>query len=559
MSMDKQQEALDCGSILIVDDSKAMQLHLKSMLEKTGYTLHIANTGEEACERAKQNLPDLILLDVMLPDMSGYDVCQQLKDDEQTYDIPIVFVSGHTDTEERIKGLELGAVDYIGKPIEKRILLTKAKTFVQLCRDARNLKKMHAQLLDSHTELKQFSQALDNASDSVVLTDREGNITYYNPAFQRLAGIAPLLSFETDIRNYFFDPNVIDQEMIRVEQGLSSTEETFLIKTDKSKIPVTTKCSPILDQNGNPHGLLFMISDLSERKKAEADHAKLETELFHAQKLESVGQLAAGIAHEINTPVQFIGDNIRFLQGSIQDLMELQEKQNLLLEAATDKDLDTTITDAVMQAAETADVEYLQEELPRAITQSLEGVERVASIVRAMKEFAHPGTTEKAAANLNEAILTTVTVARNKWKYVAELETELDENLPLVPCLVSEFNQVILNLIVNACDAISDHATEDGKLGKINISTHSTRHSAIIKVADTGGGIPKSIQDKIFDPFFTTKEVGRGSGQGLAIARGVIVNKHNGEFKFETSPGMGTTFIIQLPLEEAEPKQAGAA
>jgi PAS domain S-box-containing protein len=557
--MNKHQETAVDGSILIVDDSKTMALHLKAMLSQTGYDLYTAGTGKEAVNIAKQEYPHLILLDIMLPDMSGYEVCQKLKEDEETRDIPVVFVTGYTDVEERIKGLQLGAVDYITKPIERKILLTKAQTFVQLCSDSRSLKKMHARLLDSHTELKQFSQALDNASDSVVLTDREGNITYYNNSFEQLAGISPLSSFEMRIQSYFQEPAKINQASIRAQEGFSTTTETFLIKQNKTRVPINAKCSAILDQEGNSNGLLFLITDLTARKKAEVERKKLETELLHSQKLESVGQLASGIAHEINTPVQFIGDNIRFLQDSMKDLLDLQEKQKSLLEVATQSNIGTSITEAIEKALERADIEYLQEELPRAITQSLEGIERVAAIVRAMKEFAHPGTTEKAPANLNEAIVTTVTVARNKWKYVAELETDLDDNLPAVPCLVGEFNQVILNLIVNASDAISDRVGESGGMGKITISTHTTPHCAMIKIEDTGGGIPENIQDKIFDPFFTTKEVGRGSGQGLAIARNVIVNKHQGEFGFETEPGKGTTFIIRLPFEEVQQQQAGAA
>lgn len=315
-----------------------------------------------------------------------------------------------------------------------------------------------------------------------------------------------------------------------------------LLKGRSTVLPVIIKCSAILDENGCPKGLMLLIMDQTERKR-------LEMELLQAHKLESVGQLASGIAHEINTPIQFVGDNIHFVQDSIQHLFNLQQIQNELLEAAKKDGLDATLTNAVDQALETADVDYLREELPLALSQSLEGVGRVASIVHAMKEFAHPGATEKVHANLGEAIQTTITVGRNKWKYVASLKTEFDDALPLVPCLVSEFNQVMLNLIVNACDAIGDFLEGTEKKGEILISTHLVGAHAEVRVQDSGGGIPKTIQSRIFDPFFTTKEVGRGSGQGLAIAREVIVNKHAGEFLFETVEDQGTTFIIRLPLE----------
>lgn len=550
MESEIQQNEMDGGLVLVVDDSPATQAHLKSMLCKKGYEISVVGLGADAFSQAKANRPHLILLDVMLPDMSGYEVCRQLKADPETNDIPIVFVSGLTDVDERLKGLQLGALDYISKPIEKKILLTKVQIFVQLCRDARMLKSMHDRLQDSHTELQQFYQALDNASDAVVITAPSGEITYSNCSFQLLARFFPKQPEDLQITHYFTDQDAIIAASENALKGVAHTQE-LMLKRGTMELPVLVKCSTIMSEDEQPSGMMFLIIDLTERKNTEADHKRLEMELYQSQKLESVGQLAAGIAHEINTPVQFVGDNIRFIQDSLQDLFDLQVSQQALLEAAKKGGIDPALTDAVEQALETADVDYLQEELPVAISQSLDGMGRVASIVRAMKEFAHPGTTEKKPADLNEAIQTTITVARNKWKYVAVLETEFDDDLPLVPCLVGEFNQVILNLIVNASDAIGDIVNGTGGMGKITISTQYSDNGVEVRVKDTGGGIPAKIQSRIFDPFFTTKEVGKGSGQGLAIAHGVIVNKHQGEFRFESEDGKGTTFIIQLPLEAA--------
>ncbi len=205
----------------------------------------------------------------------------------------------------------------------------------------------------------------------------------------------------------------------------------------------------------------------------------------------------------------------------------------------------------IKKLKEETDFNYLQEEIPKAIKQTLEGVERVAKIVRAMKEFSHPGPKEKTPTNLNRAIENTVTVARNEWKYVAEITLDLDPDLPLVPCLPQEFNQVILNLIVNAAHAIGDVVGHGGQeKGTISVSTRRKGDKVEIKVADTGTGIAPEIRSKIFDPFFTTKEVGKGTGQGLAIARSIIVDKHGGTITFETEVSKGTTFTICLPLAE---------
>lgn len=277
---------------------------------------------------------------------------------------------------------------------------------------------------------------------------------------------------------------------------------------------------------------------------------RMDVELHHAEKLESVGRLAAGIAHEINTPIQFVGDNLQFMQDSLADLLALSDRHVELLEKIKTDSVSDELISEQEQAFIEADIEYLREELPAAIEQSLEGTGRVAGIVRAMKEFAHPGSSEMVDGDINEAIRTTITVSRNEWKYVAEMETDLDPGLPLVPCLLNEFNQVILNMIVNARDAISDSlGDDDSPRGTITILTSQKNGFAEITVSDTGAGMPDEVRKRIFDPFFTTKERGKGSGQGLSIAHDVIVDKHNGELAVESEPGEGTTFLIRLPLE----------
>jgi len=290
--------------------------------------------------------------------------------------------------------------------------------------------------------------------------------------------------------------------------------------------------------------------EINERKK-------LESQLVQAQKLESIGQLAAGVAHEINTPIQYIGDNINFLQESFQDILRLLREYEQVRKQATEGRVNSELLSNTEDTLKAVNIDYLTEEAPRAIQESLEGVGNVARIVQAMKEFAHSGTKEKIAADLNHAIESTFTVTRNRWKYVADLETDFDPELPPVTCLVDEFNQVILNLIVNAADAITEKMGEESEdKGMISISTRRDGEWAEIRVTDTGGGIPEKIRERIFDPFFTTKEVGMGSGQGLTIGHSVIVDKHGGTLTFETELGRGTTFIIRLPIEPNQPTES---
>jgi len=269
---------------------------------------------------------------------------------------------------------------------------------------------------------------------------------------------------------------------------------------------------------------------------------RLELELRSAQKLEAVGRLAAGIAHEINTPVQFITDNTRFLEGAVQGLLKVMEAQRAALAGHPPP---APVAAALEALAAEVDLPYLLEQLPSTFSETLEGLRRVAGIVRAMKEFAHPDQKEMVATDLNRALQATLEVARNEYKYVAEVEVDFGE-LPLVTCHAGDLNQVFLNVIVNAAHAIGDVMRRTQQKGVIRVQTALEEGSVRISIGDTGGGIPEEVRDRIFDPFFTTKEVGRGTGQGLAIARN-IVEQHKGSLRFDTETGQGTTFHVRLP------------
>jgi len=254
------------------------------------------------------------------------------------------------------------------------------------------------------------------------------------------------------------------------------------------------------------------------------------------------------VAHEINTPVQFVNDSCHFLREGLSELAPVvQDYRTLLQMLSQDGRLAPDALKPFAERERTADVDYLLEHMPAAVDRAMEGLQRVTTIVRSMKEFAHPDQREKAAADLNQAILSTLTIARNEYKYVADVETDLGP-IPLVHCFLGDFNQALLNIVVNAAHAIEDATRENGQRGRIVIRTWQQDQDVIVSIQDTGGGIPESIRDKIFDPFFTTKDVGRGTGQGLAIARSVIIDRHQGDLRFESVPGQGTTFFIRLPI-----------
>lgn len=280
------------------------------------------------------------------------------------------------------------------------------------------------------------------------------------------------------------------------------------------------------------------------------ERQRMEIELRQAQKLESVGRLASGVAHEINTPVQFVSDSVHFVREAVLSYSEVIGKLQVVMRSVLSgapTEVATTEANAAKNAFESGDLDYMLERVPKALDRSLEGLARIATIVRSMKEFAHPDGTGMACADLNRAIESTLTIARGEYKDVADVETDLGD-IPHVMCRLGDVNQAILNILVNASHAI-EASRRDGERGRIGIRTRLEGHVVEITISDTGGGIPADIQDKIYDPFFTTKAVGKGTGQGLAIARSVIEERHAGELRFETRMGKGTIFTMRLPVD----------
>jgi len=299
--------------------------------------------------------------------------------------------------------------------------------------------------------------------------------------------------------------------------------------------------------------IVCILRDVTRRRS-------LEAQLQQTQRLESIGQLAAGIAHEINTPVQFVSDSVNFLKDAFLDLQSVLASHHRARDLAWPQ-LETLPEELAAAVRETlalearSDLPYLLENIGPSIDRALEGLERIATIVRSIKEFAHPPSAEQSLTDLNRAVTTTLTIARSEYKYVADVETQLGD-LPLVRCLPGEVNQAILNVIVNAAHAIAERFAGTDRRGHITIRTRRVGGEAEIAIGDDGGGIPEAIRHRIFDPFFTTKEVGRGTGQGLYLCRATIVEKHHGSLTFESETGRGTTFFIRLPVDGAAPGRA---
>ncbi|MHB8078228.1 MAG: PAS domain-containing sensor histidine kinase [Candidatus Krumholzibacteriia bacterium] len=415
------------------------------------------------------------------------------------------------------------------------------------------------------TSLKQTRMILDQASDPFVTLDEQRTVARWNRRAEELFGWShqevigrPLADLLGNVAPRPDGDGLLD----RLGPVLTGATARAAFRStvrgrDGRELPVEVSAWSVRTEERTL--VNAFMRDLSEEQAAQREKEILDVQLRQAQKLEAIGQLAAGIAHEINTPTQYVGDNLRFLADAFADVARALDAYGRLVAASRNGPPDPAVAAEVAQTLAGLDLGYLATEVPTALNQSLEGVERVATIVRAMKEFSHPGSQQKQAVDINHGIRNTITVSRNEWKYVAELETELDETLPAVPCLPGELNQVILNLIVNGAHAIRERTGGTGAKGTLRVATRRNGCCVEIRVSDDGAGIPAAIRDRIFEPFFTTKEVGKGTGQGLTIAHAVVTQKHGGTLTFETAEGRGTTFIIRLPLDPDGGQACGEA
>jgi PAS domain S-box-containing protein len=454
----------------------------------------------------------------------------------EKYEIQVTHASG------RIIWLSLNArpiVDNLGKVIQIDGIaenITKRKEAEEkLSRYHEELEKKVRQRTAEVLENQAFLQGvLEGIQAAILVIDHNSKaVLDSNSIAEQLLGC--------DMRDWdAFKGLPIADNLLLADLSSKSLNKEFVVERgDGVKIPVLRNVLPV-SYKGRP-AYAIILFDISERKA-------LERQVNMAQKLQSIGQLAAGIAHEINTPIQYIGSNISFLAESFNQLLEVHEHYSRLMERAKDgEDISGMIKD-LSEDMEALDLDFLLEEIPHAVSQSLSGVDQVASIVKAMKQFSHPEQENLTEIDINQALEQTVTVSRNEWKYTAELHMDLDPSNPVIDGYPGPLNQVFLNILVNAAHAITEKVGDSGVKGHITIRTGTDSSSVIIAISDTGTGIPTERIHKIFDPFFTTKAVGKGTGQGLNIAYSIVTDKHHGTIEVDSKFGQGTTFTIRLPL-----------
>ena len=382
-----------------------------------------------------------------------------------------------------------------------------------------------------------LSLILESAANGICCVDPDGRITLANPAALQI-----LRACDTGLVGRSFH----EVAHLEPEDGgecpscaamASGPVElaTTLLRRGNDTFVADLVASPMVE-DGRRQGCVVSFHDSTDRQK-------LESDLAQARKLEAVGQLAAGIAHEINTPTQFVGDNLSFAKRGVSRLMSVLQAQADALRAIQQRGATEQDIAELERMRKKLRIPFLEKEIPKALDQSLQGVDRVATIVHAMKDFAHPGSDKKEPVDVNRCLETTIEMGRNVWKYVADVDAQLESGIGSIPGYTGELNQVFLNLLVNAAHALEGRKEK----GCITVASRTVEHGVEIRIADNGCGIPEDIRERIFDPFFTTKEVGKGTGQGLAIAWSIVVDKHGRDLAVESEEGVGTSFVIRLP------------
>jgi signal transduction histidine kinase len=419
MSMRKPEEQ-SRARVLVVDDEPA-NIHVLHRVLRAEHEVFVATSGQAALDFCAAKHPDLVLLDLVMPELDGLEVCRRLQTGPQTRDIPVVFVTAHDRVEDETAGFAAGAVDFISKPISPPVTLARVRTHLTVKRQADSLRAQLAELRST------------------------------------------------------------------------------------------------------------------------------QSELLEAQKLEAVGVLAAGLAHEINTPAQFVASNLAFIGRAFAGLAAIATAARTCVEAEADAAALAVLGRAVTKGK----LDFVLSEGPSAIQQAVEGVDRIAAIVGALRDFSENDARIDDHASLAQTVSAVLVIATNEWAGVAEVETRLDPELGSLPLPAGELGQLLLALILNAARAIAEaQEGEPSVRGRIVVAARREAESAVIEVSDTGIGIPESIRGRVFEPFFTTRPLGKGVGQGLAVARRIVVERHGGSIGFESEVGRGTKFLVRLPLRE---------
>ena len=516
------------ASVLIVDDDLISTEVLTGLLEGDFHILSARDGLQALAIALGDEPPDLILLDILMPGMDGYDVCARLKDNEKTRDIPVIFLSSMDEIGDEIKGLELGAVDYVTKPVSQPLLLARIRT--------------HLALNQTRQRLQGIS---NNLLEGIALVGRSDRLLFVNRPALKIMGMdvntAPLIGQH---RGILFRLKHGDRSRLPWQDVISGGStyvdaDAVFVSPSGQEVPVSYGCSPLVTSEFG-RAAIITFRDISAQKR-------VQFQAMQAARQAAIGHLAAGIAHEINTPGQYILSNIDYIAEGIKDLDTILDAATALADdALAAPSFEGRLNSLRAALANRKRLASLREELPKAAAESREGTARINHLVASMKEFSQPGATGRAIADINGIVTNTLTISRPRWQSVAKMSVNLAPELPPVACCANELGQVVLNLILNAVQAIEGSAATGA--GMITVTTRNDDQAIEIEVTDNGPGMPAAIREHIFDPFFTTKAVGAGTGLGLAICHDLVTVKHGGSISLADSLSGGMTFTVRLPV-----------
>lgn len=396
-----------------------------------------------------------------------------------------------------------------------------------------------------------FQQLIQRAPLPLALLNRAGEVLHVNDRFTSTYGymLTDVPTLDRWWQAAFPDPEHRRRAMARWELAVREASQTgtdiaaedYRITCHEGETRVAAVSGITMDDL-----VLVVLMDRTPQLRAEAEKLAMETQLRLAQRLESVGRLAGGVAHEINTPAQFVADNFEFLHKSVLSLLHLCDDLRKPCDPGAGAG---EFAANLARLVAGIDFDFLLDEIPHALEESRDGLQRITRIVGSLKEFSNPCGAEKRPVDLRRALETAITVSRHEWKYVAEVTTDFAEDLPPVPCILDEVNQAVLGLIVNAAHAIEDALRgRAGERGRITVRTRHEPGWAVIEVEDTGIGMPPEARHQVFEPYSASRIMGQRPGHGLAIVHTVVVKKHGGRVEIATEPGLGTTLRIALPL-----------
>ncbi len=570
------------ATILYVEDDPLLRCANITYLSNLGFHTLEAENGLKAWEIFQQKSPDLVLTDLRMPVMDGMELLAKIT--VESPGTPVIILSGVGTMDDVIEAMRLGACDYLTKPvlemsyllhaIKKALLRSKIlhdslnyqqlleQTFGEKTKkledELQGRKKIEKLVLNAKQELE---RTIDAMPEMIALLDLEQRIVRVNRPMATAMGLTPAEAIGIKCYSCMHSKKCPPDQCPHLQMLQDKQPHTVEIYEELFNCDLEVIVIPRLGPDGiTLIGSIHIARDITARKKAEQEQKKLQSQMLHNQKLESVGQLASGIAHEIKAPLEHVGTNIEFLDEAIHDVRSLIDRLPILLKAKEENALTPQLFQDVRQAMHDIDWAYLSSAVSIAVQQSQDTVKRISSIVQEIEDFSQPAGKEMVLTNINSLVLTSIHVTTNEWEDVAEIETDLDANLPSIYCLSDELGQVILNMLMNAIHAISDKLGADpaGQTGTIGISTKHDGEWVELRISDTGIGIPEEIRQRIFDPFFTTKEVGKGTGQGLAIVHDVVVGKHQGNISLVSEVGVGTSFIIRLPQKRANAADGAA-